>query len=298
MYRKLAVAMGLVVASLLATSTAEAVPTTMSFSARISDGSGPIDGAVDLNIKIFDASSGGMMLWEESHGGAMASSGLVHLELGSTDPVGNGLDTSVFDGGNRWLELSIGGIVQTPRLKIGSVPYAVKAADADTVGGRSASSLQEQVTGSCAAGSSIRRINADGTVTCEPDDNTTYSAGTGLTLSGTQLNADTNYLQRRVSSSCSSGTAMRAISTTGSPTCSSVLNGTSQLYPATNVLVAFGGADTSVAAAASYRICMLSHMRVSNGGTCRVVPSGGIWTLYADSGTASDYVECRMLCVQ
>jgi hypothetical protein len=45
--------------------------------------------------------------------------------------------------------------------------------------------IQARVSGTCAAGSSIRVIDAAGTVTCEPDDDTTYTAGTGLNLTGT-----------------------------------------------------------------------------------------------------------------
>jgi hypothetical protein len=50
---------------------------------------------------------------------------------------------------------------------------------------------QNQVTGTCAAGSSISAINADGSVTCEDDTdtNTTYSAGAGLTLTDTTFSA-------------------------------------------------------------------------------------------------------------
>jgi len=50
--------------------------------------------------------------------------------------------------------------------------------------------LQRRVSSSCAAGNAIRVINADGTVSCESDDNTTYSAGPGLTLSGTQFSVN------------------------------------------------------------------------------------------------------------
>jgi hypothetical protein len=50
--------------------------------------------------------------------------------------------------------------------------------------------LQRRVTGTCAAGSSIRVISATGTVTCETDDGGTYSAGTGLNLSGTTFNVN------------------------------------------------------------------------------------------------------------
>lgn len=50
---------------------------------------------------------------------------------------------------------------------------------------------QARVTGSCPAGQSIREIKQDGSVTCEVDDvgsgGTTYTAGAGLTLSGSQF---------------------------------------------------------------------------------------------------------------
>lgn len=53
--------------------------------------------------------------------------------------------------------------------------------------------LQRRISSMCAVGSSIRAINADGTVTCEADDNTTYTGGTGLALIGTQFSLSTPY---------------------------------------------------------------------------------------------------------
>ncbi len=62
--------------------------------------------------------------------------------------------------------------------------------------------LQRRVSVNCLAGSAIRTINADGTVTCENDDNTTYSAGTGLYLNGTQFNVEPSY---RLPQGCAAG---------------------------------------------------------------------------------------------
>ena len=48
--------------------------------------------------------------------------------------------------------------------------------------------IQQRVAGTCAAGNSIRAIDQNGTVTCEADDDTTYTAGTQLNLVGTTFN--------------------------------------------------------------------------------------------------------------
>jgi hypothetical protein len=92
--------------------------------------------------------------------------------------------------------------------------------------------IQARVTGTCAAGSSIRVINANGTVTCETDDTgggggggTVTSVGTGTGLTGGPITssgtiaADTNYLQRRVGSTCAVGSSIRAIAADGTVTC-------------------------------------------------------------------------------
>ncbi|MBW2108004.1 MAG: hypothetical protein JRI36_04965 [Deltaproteobacteria bacterium] len=65
--------------------------------------------------------------------------------------------------------------------------------DADTVDGRHAADLQDRVIGQCTDGSSIGVIHADGTVECESDDDTTYSAGTGVTLSENTFALDKAY---------------------------------------------------------------------------------------------------------
>jgi len=79
--------------------------------------------------------------------------------------------------------------------------------------------LQRRVSTGCTVGSSIRAIAEDGTVSCETDDDTIYTAGSGLTLAGTQFSADPTYLQRRVSSACEVGSSIRAIAADGTVLC-------------------------------------------------------------------------------
>ncbi|MGD8753499.1 MAG: hypothetical protein PVG14_18875, partial [Anaerolineales bacterium] len=53
--------------------------------------------------------------------------------------------------------------------------------------------IQSRVTGACPLGQAIQSIGQDGSVICETDDDTTYSAGTGLGLVGTTFDLATTY---------------------------------------------------------------------------------------------------------
>ena len=127
-----------------------------------------------------------------------------------------------------WVEILVDGN-SLGRAKAGAVPYAVEAAhattadragSADTVGTLAPGALQQRVTGSCsAANQSIKSIAADGTVTCEADDNTTYTAGPGVNVSGGSISVDPTYVQRRVGSCTVANQTIRAIAQDGTPQC-------------------------------------------------------------------------------
>ena len=74
---------------------------------------------------------------------------------------------------------------------------------------------QNTVTGSCAIGSSIRAIAANGTVTCETDADTVYTDANAVAAAS----AANNTIQRRVTGTCVIGSSIRAISNTGTVTC-------------------------------------------------------------------------------
>lgn len=207
---------------------AHAVPTTMSFTARITDDAGPVEGNLRLDFHIYDARTGGTLMWEEIHSGVAAEAGLVFVELGSQSG-GNGLDASVFaGGGDRYIELSVNGDVQQPRIKLSAVPYATVSSSAERLGDLAAEDVQARIAQACNTGSSIRAINADGTVECESGndatgDITSVVAGAGLTggstLGDATLAVDTGAIQSRVTGDCAVGSAIRAINSDGSVTC-------------------------------------------------------------------------------
>src|SRR3954451_6700118 len=108
---------------------------------------------------------------------------------------------------------------------LGTVPRANSAGNADRLGGLTATSYQRRVTGTCVDGSAIQRVNADGTVACQPGAKGTITkatAGTGLTGGGdageVTLAADPTVLQNRVNGGCG-GSAIESIAENGAPTC-------------------------------------------------------------------------------
>ena len=74
------------------------------------------------------------------------------VQLGAANP--NGLPSDLFSSGEaRWLEVQIAGQPPEPRVLLASVPYALKAADAATLGGLPASAF-------ALAGNNIAIVNA------------------------------------------------------------------------------------------------------------------------------------------
>ncbi|MDI7269651.1 MAG: hypothetical protein QME96_16810, partial [Myxococcota bacterium] len=102
------------------------------------------------------------------------------------------------DNTNLYLEVQVAPDGPMPRFQLATTPYgglAQYAGDADTLDTLDSAAFQRRVGATCAAGSSIRVVNADGTVVCETDDGATYTAGAGLNLVGTQFSADQATIQ-------------------------------------------------------------------------------------------------------
>jgi hypothetical protein len=205
--------------ALAASAHAQGAPGTISFVARLSDAGNPVTGAHDLQLAMFDAATGGTAMWTENRTGVqIPSDGILYLDLGSVTP----LDATVFSGTKKYLEVTIDGQLTTPRIVIESTPYAIRSGeashsvDSDTLGTHPASFFQARVSNACNSGSAIASIDATGSVTCQAIP--TYTAGTGLLLTGSQFSVDTSAIQARVSGVCNTG-AIETIAANGTVTC-------------------------------------------------------------------------------
>jgi len=204
-------------------------------------------GQVSLQFAIYDAETGGTIVWESSEKRLdLGSSGFYSVTLGGSD---NPIESENLKGGPLWIGLTVdGGEELTPRLPLESVPYAVRAGRAESVeegavgsdalaegavGNDAVSSLEwskvqgkPQTVGelscsmnqfaefdgvewscgtpssplngqSCGMGQVAAGIDSSGNLQCTTDQDTVFSAGAGLSQSGTTFN-----LQDQ---SCSSG---------------------------------------------------------------------------------------------
>jgi hypothetical protein len=125
----------------LAATAPTPVPALVPFSAVTLDSKGkPFSGQTSATFLIYKDQQGGEPLFAESQMVSFDPAGHYEVHLGATSP--NGLPADLFTSGEaRWLEVQIAGRPAEGRMLMASVPYAMKAADAATLGGFTAQSF-------------------------------------------------------------------------------------------------------------------------------------------------------------
>ncbi len=131
-----------------------AVPPLVNFAGTLSDINGkPIVGVTGVTFLLYKDQQGGSPLWMEAQTVTTDENGHYSVTLGAASAAG--LPTSLFPSGeSRWLAVQPHGETEQPRVLMLSVPYALKAGDASTVGGLPASAFMLANSGATSKGSS------------------------------------------------------------------------------------------------------------------------------------------------
>ncbi len=131
---------------------ASAVPMELTHQGRVFDQTGiALDTPSDVRFALYDASASGSLLWEETITAVDFDNGYFAVTLGS----GSSLDASVFDDDDVWLEMTVGSGAPLPtRLKISSVPFAIRATTAANVSGGIVDASEIRVNGTTVIDSS------------------------------------------------------------------------------------------------------------------------------------------------
>jgi len=131
MKRNKVIAYTVVAAALVVSGAMASVPQLINYQGILTDDGGvPITGSHDLTFAIYaDSAQGATVLWSESHTGVEVDAGLFNVILGGIVAI----PADLFGGGDRWMGIAIdGGTEMRPRMQLTSVPWAFRAAVADS----------------------------------------------------------------------------------------------------------------------------------------------------------------------
>jgi hypothetical protein len=117
------------------TQTTSALPRLVRFGGTAKDLNGsPLTGVVGITFALYSEQSGGAPLWLETQNVTADNNGHYTALLGSTKP--DGLPAELFTSEQaRWVGVQVSGQADQPRVLLVSAPYALKAGDAETIGG-------------------------------------------------------------------------------------------------------------------------------------------------------------------
>jgi hypothetical protein len=146
------------------------VPHLVRFGGVLTDLAGkPLTGTVGVTFALYSDQQAGVPLWLEMQNVVPDLTGHYSVQLGSTKP--DGIPTELFTSGEaRWLGVQPEGQAEQPRVLLLSVPYALKAGDAETLGGLppsafvQANQAQPRTEGAAAGSAATRKAAAQSSV--------------------------------------------------------------------------------------------------------------------------------------
>jgi hypothetical protein len=129
-------ALSLLLLATAGTALAQAESVTYQGVLRDSAGDAVADGSYAMSFALYDASSGGALLWSEGQAAVQVTGGSFSVELGSGGAFGTLFQDHA--GTQLWLEVSAdtgsGLEIYNPRVAVSRMPYAAQATEADSAG--------------------------------------------------------------------------------------------------------------------------------------------------------------------
>jgi hypothetical protein len=172
------------------TTCSQKIPRLVTFNGSLRDVDGqPRTGTVGITFAIYTAASGGQRLWQETQNVQLDQQGHYEAMLGA---MSQGISLDLFSSGEpRWLgvQAQLPNEEEQPRVLMVSVPYALKAADAETLGGLPASAFLR-------ANANPRSAQASGATLALPAPAVSVGANGVLSSPGTSSGARANTIPK------------------------------------------------------------------------------------------------------
>jgi hypothetical protein len=117
------------------------VPRLIRIQGTVLDENGkPLTGNTEITFSLYKDENDQAAIWQENQNVSLDATGRYNVLLGAANEAG--LPLEIFSAGEgRWLGVRADGQAEQPRILFLSVPYALKAADAETLGGKPASAF-------------------------------------------------------------------------------------------------------------------------------------------------------------
>jgi hypothetical protein len=274
----------------VATATNAAVPPLIPFSNVATDyGGSSLSGVVGITFSLYAAQQGGEPLWTETQNSIqLDATGHYSVQLGITRP--NGVPTTLFTTGEaRWLGVQIAEQGEQPRVLLLSVPYALKAGDAATIGGLPPSAFVLAASQNGVASTYVAQSPTAQSVTSDAAEDVTTTGGTADYLplfSGADTIIDSALFQSGTGSTAKVGINTTTPATTLDVAGAATIAGTLAL-PAT-------GAATATAGKASQPLTLAAS--AYNSGTPAAVNQTFQWQAEpADNDSATPSATLNLL---
>jgi hypothetical protein len=204
---------------------------------------------VGITLAIYKDQYEGAPLWLEPQNIQADAKGNYTVQLGSTKP--DGLPLDLFSSGEaRWLGVTVNGGQEQPRVLLLSVPYALKAADAETIGGLPPSAFvlaAPPISGAAGSGSGSSVSPSTSTSGAPPA--TSNVTTTGGTVNALPLWTTASNIQSSAVTQTGSGTTARIGIGTTTPAATLDVKGAETVrgvltLPATSAATATKGANS------------------------------------------------------